>query len=443
MTNPAYHVPYGRGQLAFDLPAGLTGRVLESHSVPALADPVAAVTIALKSPVAGPCLAALARPGNRVTIVVTDSTRACPDHLLVPPVVAELLDAGVARADITIVVGIGLHRPSTPAEWIEKLGPEIAGLLRIVNPEPTNPAALVDLGMTAEGVPAIVCRGVVEADLVVATGIVEPHQYAGYSGGRKTVAIGAGGELTIQVSHGMAMLEHPGVRLGRIDGNPFHAAITEIARRAGLRFVVNAVLNDAGQVVAVAAGEPDATLRHLVAFAERLFTIDIAGPADVVVAGVGHPKDANLYQASRGASYLCFAPTPVVRRGGVIVLPARAEEGVGTGLGERRFHELMRSANSPAELIDDARHNGYPAGGQRAVVMAKVLEHCQVIVVGAAEPALVRDLKMLPVATMAEALDLAQSAVGGSPERPASAYVIPHALLTLPIVRAPVAGSGQ
>ncbi|HEY5473952.1 MAG TPA: lactate racemase domain-containing protein, partial [Candidatus Limnocylindrales bacterium] len=78
MTNPAYHVPYGRGQLAFDLPAGLTGRVLESHSVPALVDPVAAVTIALKSPVAGPCLAALARPGNRVTIVVTDSTRACP-----------------------------------------------------------------------------------------------------------------------------------------------------------------------------------------------------------------------------------------------------------------------------------------------------------------------------------------------------------------------------
>ena len=165
-----------------------------------------------------------AHPGSRVCIVFTDITRASPDHLLIPPMLAELKQAGVRDEDITLLCGIGMHRPSTHEEKITKLGAEVVARYRVIDNEPQNPAALVDLGVTPGGVPVLLHRAVVEADLLIATGIVEPHQYAGYSGGRKTVAVGAAGEALIAHTHGPAFVDHPGTRLGRIEGNPFHEA---------------------------------------------------------------------------------------------------------------------------------------------------------------------------------------------------------------------------
>ena len=176
--------------------------------------------------------AEIARAGSRVCIVFTDVTRSCPDNLLVPPILSELNAAGVRDEDITLLCGIGMHRASTHEEKIAKLGAEIVARYRVIDNEPQNPAALVDLGKTAGGVPVSVHKSVVESDLVIATGIVEPHQYAGYSGGRKTLAVGAAGEALIAHTHGPAFVDHPGTRLGRIEGNPFHEAITEAARRA-------------------------------------------------------------------------------------------------------------------------------------------------------------------------------------------------------------------
>src|SRR4029078_4962774 len=158
------------------------------------------------------------------------------------------------------------------------------------------------------------------------TASAEPHQSAGWSGGRKTVAIGCCGEPTITATHGMRFLEDPGVRLARLDGNPFHETIREIARLAGLRFCVNVVTDDREAWVAVAAGEPQHVLTELVIAASRLYTRPIDRQYDIVIAGVGKPKDVNLYQASRAATYLRFAPTPVVRVGGAIIIPAQLDE---------------------------------------------------------------------------------------------------------------------
>ena len=130
-----------------------------------------------------------------------------------------------------------------------KLGAEAVARYRVIDNEPQNPQALVDLGTTPSGVPVLVHKTAVEADLLIATGLVEPHQYAGYSGGRKTLAVGAAGEALIAYSHGPAFVDHPGTRLGRIDGNPFHEAVAEAARRAGLRFILNVVLDDDKRVV--------------------------------------------------------------------------------------------------------------------------------------------------------------------------------------------------
>jgi nickel-dependent lactate racemase len=425
-----YCIPYSRTEIEFELPPGIRGTVLVSQPTEPLADVERAIADALARPIGSPPLREMARPGDRVCIVFTDITRASPDHLLVPALLRELETAGVRDEDITLLCGIGMHRPSTPKEKVTKLGAEVVARYRVIDNEPQNPEALVDLGATSGGVPVSAHRAAVGADLLVVTGLVEPHQYAGYSGGRKTVAVGAAGEPLITHTHGPAFVDHPGTRLGRIEGNPFHEAITEAARRAGLRFILNVVLDDEKQVLRVAAGEPEAAFGELVAFARSVCEVDIPHQYDVAIGGAGYPKDANLYQASRAASYLFFAPTPVVRSGGFLIIPARCEEGAGDGVGEQRFLAAMRDAPDVQSILDDARQHGYPAGQQRAFVMAKVLEQARVIIVGSEHPDVVVACKMTPAATMEEALALAARQLGDDLD----VLIVPHALLTLPVV---------
>jgi nickel-dependent lactate racemase len=383
--------------------------------------------------VGSPPLRDLAQPGQRVCIVFTDATRACPDRALVPAVLRELEFAGVRDEDITLLCGVGMHRASTAEEKRLKLGAEVGARCRIIDHEAQNSALLVDLGVTQGGAPLILHRAVVEADLLIATGIVEPHQFAGYSGGAKTVAVGAAGEDLIAFTHGPAFVDHPGARLGRIEGNPFQQIVQEAGRRAGLRFIVNVVLNDEHQVLRVAAGEPQATFLELVAFARSVYESPIPHAFDVVIAGIGNPKDVNLYQASRAPTYLFFAPTPVVKRGGHLIIAARCQEGAGTGVGEQRFLAAMRNAPDVRSILADARQNGYPPGQQRAFILAKALEHAQVIIVGSECPDLVADCKMVPADTVEEAISLAARSLGPDAE----VLVVPRALLTLPVVRAP------
>ncbi len=426
-----YSVPFGKGELSFELPAGMTGTVVVSKAVPPIEDVPAAVRQALASPVNSPTLRELAKPGDRVCIVFTDITRASPDHLLVPPMLEELEAAGVSDEAITLLCGIGMHRPSTPEEKVAKLGAAVVERYRVVDNEPQNPAALVDLGTTDSGIPLSVNRIAYEADLLIATGIVEPHQYAGYSGGRKTLAVGAAGEAMIAYTHGPHMVDHPGTRLGRTEGNPFHEAVTEAARRANLRFILNVVQDDHKRPVAVLAGEPEAAFRELVRAARELYQVPIPRQYDVAVAGVGYPKDENLYQASRAPSYLFFAPTPVVKEGGVFIVPAPTGEGAGDGVGEQRFLEKMREAADMPSLLAELRQTGYPPGAQRAFVMAKVMEKSHVIIVGSETPDVVRQAQMIPAGDMEEAFRIAVEKIGRAD---LDVLIVPHALLTLPTV---------
>ncbi|MGD8897176.1 MAG: nickel-dependent lactate racemase [Acidobacteriota bacterium] len=424
-------MPYGKATLEFSLPAGMRATVAVSNPVSPLEDERGGVAEALAQPIGTPRLREMARRGHRVCIVFTDATRVCPDGLLVPALVSELTQARVRDEDITLLCGVGMHRPSTRAEKEAKLGRDLVGRFRVIDNEPQNPAALVDLGVTAGGVPVSVHRAAVEADLVLATGVVEPHQYAGYSGGRKTLAVGAAGEALIAHTHGPVFVDHAGTRLGRIEGNPFHEAVTEAARRADLRFVLNVVLDDDKRLLRVAAGDPDQAFEDLVAFARTVYEVAIPRQYDIAIGGVGFPKDSNLYQASRAPSYLFFAPTCVVRPGGYFIIPARCEEGAGSGVGEERFLAAMRDAPDIATILADARRNGYLPGQQRAFVMAKVLEHSTVIIVGSECPDLVAECKMRPAATMEEALEIAAGGVG----RSSDVLIVPHALLTLPVVQ--------
>lgn len=441
-----YTVPYGKSELEFTLPPGMRGTVLTSKAVEPLEDVEGAIAEALSAPIDAPPLREMAQPGDEVCIVFTDITRASPDQLLVPALLRELEAAGVRDEDVTLLCGIGMHRPSTDEEKIIKLGRDVVERYRVIDNEPQNPDALVDLGVTpggpstprqarddagsGQGVPVSAHKAAVEADLLIATGLVEPHQYAGYSGGRKTVAVGAAGEPLIAHTHGPAFIDDPNTRLGRTEGNPFHEAVTEAARRAGLDFILNVVLDDEKRVVRVAVGEPVETHRRLVEFARSIYEVEIPHRYDVAIGGAGYPKDANLYQASRAASYLFFAPTPVVKSGGFLIIPAPCEEGAGEGVGEQRFFEAMRDAPDVEAILRDAREHGYPPGQQRAFVMAKVLEEARVVIVGSECPDVVAACKMTPVETMEDALALAARELG----KDLDVLIVPHAVLTLPVV---------
>ena len=436
-----HRVPYGHEELEFMLQPWFDVDVVRSGTATPISDLPAATLEALRRPRGSPALAQLARdavaarPGATAVIAVTDLTRACPDGVLVPPLLDELNAGGIPDERITVIVAVGLHRATTDVEKREKLG-GVVDRVRVVDSNGRDATQWVDLGpIPPYGVPGSTQKIVKDADLVIATGIVEPHQYAGYSGGRKTIAIGCCGEPVITATQGMRFLEDPGVRLAKIEGNPFHQTIVEIARRAGLRFCLNVVTDDRERVVAVAAGAPDDVLDELVAVAARLYTRPIAKQYDIVIAGVGKPKDANLYQASRAATYLRFAPTPVVREGGAIIIAAQLEEGAGEGAGEQRFLAALERAESPAAVVDAARQH-FEGGEQRAVMVALTLQHCLLIVAASEAPEVVRLAKMRAAVDVEEALDIAYEHIG-RPSR-ASVLLVPHALHTLPVVQPPV-----
>jgi nickel-dependent lactate racemase len=425
-----YRIPFGKSHLDFQLPAQMRGTYVTSRSLEPVADLEEAIAEALANPINSPKLREMAKGGDTVCIVFTDITRDSPDHLLVPALLAELEMAGVRDKDITLLCGIGMHRPSTQKEKVIKLGQAVVARYRVVDHDPLTRTGLIDLGSTESGIPLSANKIAYEADLLIATGIVEPHQYAGYSGGRKTPAIGAGGEKMIAHTHGPQMVDHPGTRLGQIEGNPFHGVIAEAARRAGLRFILNLVQDNRKQAVAILAGEPEATFEELVKDAKKLYEVPIPQQYDVAVAGVGFPKDANIYQASRAASQLFFAPRCVVKEGGVFIVPASTPEGAGQGFGEVCFLETMRGAVNMDSLLAELRRTGYPPGGQRAFIMAKVLEKADVIIAGTVTLDVVRQLHMITATDMDEALRIAVARIG---RQDLNVLIVEQALLTLPV----------
>jgi len=419
-------------------PPGWRVTTIEANPSSPLPDLRAAVKAVLASPLSALPLHQIARRSMSVCVVFTDTTRACPDQALVPSILHELMVAGVPDDRLILLCATGMHRPSTFEEKLAKLGAEVALRYQVVDHQAQNPALLANLGSLGRphidlpaDVPVFINRLAAEADLLIATGVVEPHQYAGYSGGGKTVTVGCGGEATISATHGPAFLDDPRVRLGRVMGNPFQTAMRQAAKRAGLDFVVNVVLDADRQAVAVQAGHPIAVHEQLVETARQLYEVPVPQQYDVVVANIDSPKDENLYQATRAPTYVGLASTPVAREGGVIIVPARCPEGPGRGLGEQRFFERLAQASDLRALLEELRQHGIQAGEQRAYMLAQVLLKHTVIIVGAECSDVVRDCKMVPAATMDEAVSLARDIVGDQ----ASVLVLPHALQTLPVVQ--------
>jgi lactate racemase len=424
-------IPLGTGSIHVPQVDGIAFTVVQANHLPRLVDPIAAAREAIERPVGTRRLRDLAAGKTSAVIAVTDATRDCPDHLLVPPMIEELHAAGLPYEAITILVAVGTHRASTDAEKRAKLGDAIVDRYRVVDHDAANDDGLATLPEPVDGIIFRLNREAIEADILLSTGRVEPHQYAGFSGGGKTVAIGCASEEVIIATHGPAMLDRPGVRLAELKNNPFQQAVRAVARTARVAFVANCVLDDDGQIIAIGYGAPEAVQDELAITARAIATAPLAHQVDIAIAGVGAPKDANLYQASRAATYLQYAPTPVVRPGGVMILPAACPEGAGEGAGERRFLASMSTGETPDEIVTRIKRDGIRPGEQRAYIVASVLSSITVIVVGMEQPEIARQMGFHTADSIESALESALGITGV----PARAAVVPHALMTLPIVQ--------
>jgi len=340
------HLKYGSEGLDLELPETPNFQgVIYPQAAPPLDDPTGAVARALAEPVDSAPLAELARKRRDAVIVISDSTRPVPNALLLPALTARLEEAGIAREAITILIATGIHRPNEGAELKTLVGAEIAGRYRIVNHFSKRDEEMVQVGTIGDGVPALVNRRYVEADLKILTGFIEPHMWAGFSGGRKSILPGISSVRTLQFMHGPEMVAHPETRYGVLSGNPFHEAGLEVMEKAGADFILNVTLDTAKRVTGVFAGHPVRAHLKGVAFLSRHCIHTLAEPLDfVVTTNSGAPLDCNLYQSAKGLSGV----SPAVREGGVIVIASECWE----GFGSEEYREVFEHATSPAAFVE-------------------------------------------------------------------------------------------
>jgi nickel-dependent lactate racemase len=373
-----------------------------------------ALRTSLELPLGAPSLRELAYGARTVALVVPDASRKLPLDVILPALLDELAAAGLPEDATSVAIGCGLHRTTEDDERRKLVGEHVTNRVAVVDAHGIE-SPQTELGVTTLGCPVSIARTVAESDLVVSVGVVEPHLYAGFSGGVKGVAIGCAGEATIGWTHAPAFISRPGVELARLHGNPFQQTLREIAQHTGLRLAVNAVGDGAGDTACVLAGEPSEVQGELVRRYAPAWLHDVAEPYDLLLAGVAAPKHENLYQASRAATYIGLAARPAVRSGGLIVLSADLPCGAGDGPGERNFASLLAGASSLDELVMRGLRGSLGPGGQRAFVVARVLQRFRVAVAGDADPDLLVSLGFEHYATLQEAYSAARSPEGGAP----------------------------
>lgn len=382
------------------------------------------------------------RDAKRVLAVVPDSTRKA--HLKeILPLFMRLVPR---TAKVDVIVATGLHLPQSPDEMERLLGKDICRHHRVTS-HTQRRAALRTFGVTPGGVPIVLNKALGEYDAVVSFGVIEPHLYAGYSGGAKTVAIGLAGEETINTTHGPAFLDDRRVAIGSVDRNPFQRALRDITGRFPVVYSVNVVNDPDGNALRIFAGDPGKVFKEGLAYARTVYEYETRDRADIVICGVGAPKDANLYQASRSFNYILNVSRPILKEGGMIIVAAELSEGIGRGLGERRCAGSLRTAArgisrapTPEEcreaarrLIRGVRSKGCVGGEHRAYMIAKALLRATVVIVGARARRIASGLPLAAFDRIEDALRYAEAMAGVD----STIFVVPHALSTIAHARRP------
>lgn len=399
--------PYGKEKLSFTFGDELCA-VLEPsiNEYAPEADGAELVRHAMAAPIGSQRLSELAKGKKKVVIIASDHTRPVPSKLIIPPMLAEIR-AGSPDAEITILIATGCHRGTTKDELVAKFGEEIVKNEKIHIHDCDDRDMLVNIGTLPSGGQCEINRLAYEADLLVSEGFIEPHFFAGFSGGRKSVLPGVAGRKTVLANHCSEFIDHPRARTGILEGNPIHGDMLGAAKKAKLAYIVNVVLDSEKNVIYAVAGEPEAAHKQGTDFLFSLCGAKAVESDIVITTNGGYPLDQNVYQAVKGMT----AAEATVKKGGVIIMLARSGDGIG---GDHFYHQLADEPDidkTMREFLSRGRDETVPDQWQTQILL-RILGHASVIYVSEMPDDVVEKMHMIPAHSLAEAIEKAKGMVG-------------------------------
>lgn len=410
-------IPYGKTYQTLEIKEDF--QLIESkiQELGKAADEDKIVLDAMAAPIASPRLRELAAGKKNAVVIISDHTRPVPSKRIIPHMLAELRE-GNPDIEITLLVATGCHRGTTPDELVHKLGEEIASREHIVVHD-CDASPLTDLGALPSGARLVVNSLVAKADLVVSEGFIEPHFFAGYSGGRKSILPGVCSRVTVLGNHCAEFIDDPKARMGVLDGNPINRDMERAARMAKLAYIVNVVVNEDHEVVAAFAGDAVEAHHAGCAYLAKYCEVEQERKADIVItSNGGAPLDQNAYQAVKGLTTAADAAAD----GAALIICAECADGIG---GDSFYKALSECAN-PEELLEDIRRvpmdETVPDQWQYQI-LARILEKHHVYFVARKEmEEAVNAMKMEYAPSLEEAFARARALKGAS----ARVAVIPN-----------------
>jgi len=414
-----FELPYGDSTVEVNIPAGNLSFILDIKDVKGVENESECIINGLRCPIERLPLRDSLSKGDSVVVIVTDNTRACPDDRLLPPILAEL-EEKVPRENITIIVALGLHRALDREELARLLGKDIVERYNVIN---HDPAQTTYLGKTSRGIPVDINTKVVEADFRISTGFIEPHFFAGFSGGRKSIAPGVFSLRSAYKNHSYKMIEDPHSRAGILKGNPIHEDMVEQAKMAKLDFIVNVLLNKKREITHVVAGDPIEAHEKGCQIEREIAGVKVNHKVDITITtNSGAPLDLDLYQTVKGIDNASL----ITRDGGIIIIASSCN----TGVGPEAFRELHASVNFPKGVLQKIRREE-PIGVQwQNQILARAQLRNDIYLLSNLDDDVVKDMMITPIHTMEEGLEKGFEALGDSAE----IAVIPEGPLVLPLL---------
>jgi nickel-dependent lactate racemase len=414
------NLAYGRGHLTVDLPDDRTTVIAPTHR-PALSDEKGAVMAALENPIGTQSLRQWIKPTDKVVIAFTDLTRATPNHRLIPWLLEYLRFH--PRENITLLNQLGTHRPNTKAELEKLLTPEVVRDYRVINHEPENPAALLQFGTTRDGTPALLNKTLAEADVRIITGFIEPHFFAGFSGGIKGIMPGCAGLETVMSNHGAKNIGDPKATFGVTEGNPLWEELRDIALRIGESFLLNVSLNDERGITGVFAGNIIEAHKVGYEFVRKSAMQKVKAPFEIVITtNSGYPLDLNLYQGVKGMS----AAARIIEQGGTMILACECCEGIPPS---SPLEKLLFSAKSPEEILTMLSTPGFVRPEQwQAQIQALIQRRAKVLLHSSLPDDLVNKVFLTPCHDIGATVRERLAELGPN----ARVAVLPQGPLTIP-----------
>ena len=403
-------IPYGKTHLTYDFPYDglLTSRVDQLKSEKSGLE---LVRQAMASPIGSPSLKELAAGKKSCTIIISDHTRPVPSRDILPPMLAELR-SGNPDIRIRLLVATGFHRLTTGDELMAKLGEEIASTEEIVVHDAFNAESNVQIGVLPSGAPLVIDRAAVETDLLVAEGFIEPHFFAGFSGGRKSVLPGVCDKTTVLGNHCGEFIASPYARTGILEGNPLHRDMVAAAELAKLQYIVNVVIDEEKKTVAAFAGDFKAAHEAGVAFLRRFCEVQTI-PGDIVItSNGGAPLDQNIYQSVKGLT----AAEASAKAGAVLIMCADLADGTG---GEG-FYQSLKNCESPAahfaQCAATPQSETIPDQWESQILARILMKHHVIFVSRPEMEQTLREMKLDYAPTLETALEKAKAMTGQDPK---------------------------